>query len=78
MVNEFKYEYEGGRSEPIVETFGSPSKCTFCDKPTTRECHCWADPNHCSTLFVCEEHWKLKVWREFITGMFWNFGYRRV
>ena len=54
MVDEFEYEDKGEVGEPVVETFGSPGKCAFCDRPADYEVHVWPDAFHCSTIFCCK------------------------
>jgi hypothetical protein len=74
MVEDFIYEDEYERLKPIVETFGSPSKCTLCDKKPTRLAHCWTDSLHCTDIYVCEDHWHNHVLRKFDEGFFKEVG----
>jgi hypothetical protein len=74
--NEFEEWRAAGK--PIVVTFGNPNKCALCDNKPTKLAHCWTDDEHVTDMYVCEEHWKGHVLREFDAKVIKYSGYRKL
>jgi len=62
----------------VADMLGSSDRCAFCDRPPTRECHCWTGENRCITVYVCEDHYAARCYQAWRAGVYSHLGYRRL
>jgi hypothetical protein len=75
MVKGFQYEEPKGKPRFKVEHYGSPEKCTYCDKAPIAIADCWLDSETCMERYVCREH-LLMLRMDFGRKRYKEFGYR--